>query len=316
MADRMVSCVQCGSPLAYPSASFCSFCGDAVVRIPKSPFQSGLARWIALTLIISFVAEVVGYEIVGEAGGYLGFLVLALAITWLMTKRKISFSALAGKLPTGYNWWPVLLMAVGLLVYADGAIIIVMVALSKLDPQSTDELLFETFSESHLHFFITAVILAPIFEEILFRGLLFSRLARKWGMTVGIIASSVIFGILHLEFVLGAFVIGVVMCALYVRTGTLLVPMALHAVYNLSVWLLTVAELDSEIVYTSPEYWSDYAFEGLIAMVIGAPIVFMLLGKWWPSESDRLPYELNESGAYNLDGSDSGGGRVEESSQP
>lgn len=313
MADVIGNCVQCGTPLAYPSASFCSSCGAAVNQKPKSPLQFGLARWIGLALIISFVVDAIGYEILGDSGGYLGFVVLALAIAALLKTRRISLSSLVGRLPTEYNWWPILLMAVGLIVYADGALIIVMVALSKLDAQSTEELIFETVSGSRLHFFVLAVILAPIFEETLFRGLLFSRLTHKWGMTTGIIVSSAIFGLLHFEFVLGAFVIGVVMCALYIKTRTLLVPIGLHAIYNLSIWLLTFAELEPDATYTSPEYWSDYAFEGLVAMVIGAPIVFMLLGRWWPSRGALLPYDANQTDVTKLEVTEPVSGEITES---
>ena len=46
----------------------------------------------------------------------------------------------------------------------------------------------------------TAVVLAPLAEEVYFRGLLMGWLARHWGMRPAILVSSLAFGLLHLKF--------------------------------------------------------------------------------------------------------------------
>lgn len=45
--------------------------------------------------------------------------------------------------------------------------------------------------------FISAVILAPLTEEFLFRGIFLHRFSNKWGITAGIIVSSLLFGLAH-----------------------------------------------------------------------------------------------------------------------
>jgi MFS family permease len=136
------------------------------------------------------------------------------------------------------------------------------------------------------------VVLAPIIEETIFRGLLFSRLTKKWGMTRAMIVSSVLFGLLHPDPV-GKFVFGFVACVLYVHTQTLILPIVLHALHNGIVFAFTFVESDGGLAYSSPDYWGQFAYEGLVAMLVASPVVFMLLGRWWPSRGTQLPYETN-----------------------
>ena len=115
------------------------------------------------------------------------------------------------------------------------------------------------------------------------------------------IVSSLAFGLLHLDLI-GALVFGVTACVLYVRTRTLLVPMTLHALNNLIAWAFMFAGEGGEMDTASPEFLAQYAYQGLIAMMLGAPIVFTLLGRWWPSRGTPIPYEVKipaaSSGAF------------------
>ena len=78
---------------------------------------------------------------------------------------------------------------------------------------------------------VGAVVLAPAIEELLFRGVLLNCWAAKWSVGTAVVASSIAFGILHGNPV-GITVAGLVMAVLYLRTGTLLVPIAFHAANN------------------------------------------------------------------------------------
>ncbi len=85
--------------------------------------------------------------------------------------------------------------------------------------------------------FISLVFIAPIIEEIAFRGMLLHRWAQKWGLIKAIIMSSLLFGIVHPD-PIGAIAFGIGMCILYLRTQSLLVPIICHAANNLGVWLI------------------------------------------------------------------------------
>ncbi|MGM0898218.1 MAG: CPBP family intramembrane glutamic endopeptidase [Bacillota bacterium] len=78
---------------------------------------------------------------------------------------------------------------------------------------------------------LTLVILAPIVEEFVFRGVFLTRIAAKTSMWGGILISSLMFGVLHLDFV-GSFLFGIIASLLYLRTGNLLLPILFHMLNN------------------------------------------------------------------------------------
>jgi membrane protease YdiL (CAAX protease family) len=81
--------------------------------------------------------------------------------------------------------------------------------------------------------FILAVVAAPIFEEFIFRGLIFGGLRRSMGVAGAVLASAAIFAIVHPPVsVIPVFGLGIVTALVYERTRLLIGPMAAHAVYN------------------------------------------------------------------------------------
>ena len=83
--------------------------------------------------------------------------------------------------------------------------------------------------------FIMAVVMAPIFEEIVFRGIIQKGLINKGMKPMNAIwISSLIFGIVHgnpWQFV-GAVLLGFVLGLVYYKTKSLLMPILLHAFNN------------------------------------------------------------------------------------
>lgn len=95
---------------------------------------------------------------------------------------------------------------------------------------------------------VAAVLLAPIAEELLFRGLLYRALRVSRSVGAAALLSSAPFAVVHLEVVLSQplalvalLVVGVVLALVYERTGGLLVPVALHAGYNATALAAAVA---------------------------------------------------------------------------
>lgn len=88
-------------------------------------------------------------------------------------------------------------------------------------------------------FFINICILAPIWEELLFRGILLRRFTLKWSPQKSIIISSVIFGIIHLNpiNIVFAFALGCVLGYAYLKTKNIVVPMLLHSFSNFLAFL-------------------------------------------------------------------------------
>jgi len=81
-----------------------------------------------------------------------------------------------------------------------------------------------------------AVIAAPIFEEFIFRGLIFGGLRRTLGAGAAVLASAAIFALVHPPAsVIPVFVLGLAAALVYARTRMLAASMITHALYNASV---------------------------------------------------------------------------------
>jgi membrane protease YdiL (CAAX protease family) len=105
-------------------------------------------------------------------------------------------------------------------------------ATMKIDPGSEERL---ALSARGFALLIFAVVVAPVLEELLFRGFLYRAFERDWGWIPALVATSVIFGIYH-PFFLNAFVFSLVLVCLLRRTGSLRATVAVHAFSNLVFW--------------------------------------------------------------------------------
>ncbi|MGC5196416.1 CPBP family glutamic-type intramembrane protease [Aphanothece microscopica] len=83
-------------------------------------------------------------------------------------------------------------------------------------------------------FAITAVVLAPLFEETLFRGVLLPVLGRSWGGGVAVVVSAVIFGVAHLSIgeLAPLVVLGLGLGWLRLQGGRLGSCVLMHALWN------------------------------------------------------------------------------------
>ena len=77
-------------------------------------------------------------------------------------------------------------------------------------------------------------IIAPFAEEFFFRGMLYTWLDRSLGKTPGILISSLVFGALHGDLVIGtvAFALGILLAWSYERSKSLWAAFIIHAINN------------------------------------------------------------------------------------
>lgn len=91
--------------------------------------------------------------------------------------------------------------------------------------------------------FLTLVVLAPIAEELLFRGYLYGKLRRWVSIWLAAVMTSVVFGIVHGQWNVGVdvFVLSLVMCGLREMTGSIWAGILLHMLKNgLAFYLLFI----------------------------------------------------------------------------
>ena len=106
-----------------------------------------------------------------------------------------------------------------------------------------EEQLFQGMASTSIANTVTVCVLAPILEEMLFRGIILRAFLQRYSRGTAIGASALIFGVAHLniyQFVI-AFLLGTLAGWLYERSRSLVAPIALHGFYNTAVTYLAAS---------------------------------------------------------------------------
>lgn len=100
--------------------------------------------------------------------------------------------------------------------------------------QQSIQFFIHTDTWNRIILLIIAVIIAPIAEECLFRGILLPLLARRFGPWTGLIISSLAFAVLHndLGTLPALFIMAIALSLACIRTRSLLVPILMHMIFN------------------------------------------------------------------------------------
>lgn len=112
---------------------------------------------------------------------------------------------------------------------------------------------------------LSAVVLAPLLEEVVFRGYITSGLQYAYGPITAWFISSLIFGIAHGDIApaINATFCGLVLGFYYMRYRSLMLVIMLHSMNNLTASFLSTVDLDqtpiSDILGGGKLYWGIYA---------------------------------------------------------
>ncbi len=316
-------CGSCGTRLApgavatHPAGSLE---GPTVARKEPNPFERikfrSLFFWELVSIPVAlgiFGVVIAVYDLdsddptvvsVGLSSWFYGSILLW--VGWQFARRNVEMGRIVGRLPRGYNWWPVIGVLVATMLFSLGSAQVVLYGVSLVAPEllegALEADLFGAASESSspgLYVFtvvLTLVVAAPVVEELLFRGILLHRWSLKWSLGWGIVASSVVFGVGHDLSLVGLSMFGVVASLLYIRTRTLLVPMAFHMLNNgaVTAWVLIVEGVQRISGEPAPPYTIEQVQEGLglgiILVVISAPALVYFVWKNWPRADVSAPY--------------------------
>jgi membrane protease YdiL (CAAX protease family) len=126
--------------------------------------------------------------------------------------------------------------------------------------------------------FIFLVIVAPITEELLFRGVMLNGFLPRYGKTKAILASGFLFGIIHLLpwQVLPAFALGLLFAWWTVETRSLWPALIAHAATNAFAFFQSASQESTEIfqVVDQPVWLTLLGILLLVAGTLGAAAVF------------------------------------------
>jgi len=189
----------------------------------------------------------------------------AVIFTVLMHAKRMSYADLFHATTTSVKATAALLVPLVLLLIP--ALVLVATTLtdmlvSVLPLSRWEEQTFERMAANNLPSIVATCLLAPMLEEMLFRGIVLRSFLHQYPRSRAILASAFFFGLAHLniyQFVV-AFMLGVVAGWLYERSRSLIPCIALHGFYNSTLVVLDMAAQGSDV---APEPEVSVLFWGL-----------------------------------------------------
>jgi len=108
---------------------------------------------------------------------------------------------------------------------------------------------FKKITTNDYSLVILAAIIAPIFEEIIVRGIILEGLLNKYKPLTAIIISSFIFGIIHLDIpqIINATLLGILLGVIYYKTRSLILCISAHMLNNVLAFIILYTRLPFNI---------------------------------------------------------------------
>jgi membrane protease YdiL (CAAX protease family) len=215
-------------------------------RVPLwSPFAVALVAFVLASIAYAVIAGVAGLsadDASESPGPVLGAtfvqdaLLVGGAVLAIGLGVKHGVAAALGLRAT--RFWP----AVGWAACVMGAFWLasgILLALFGEPPEQeiTEEIKSEDAALALAGYVTITCLVAPIAEEVFFRGFLFPVLKARAGVVWGVVITGALFSVVHalgspVEALVVLFVLGAGLCLLYLRTGSLLPCIGLHALNN------------------------------------------------------------------------------------
>jgi len=168
---------------------------------------------------------------------YIVTLALVIGVPWLIKKRRVNQSDIGlTRLP---SWVDILITPAGLIVYFILSSLLILLATHVLPWFDVNQIQDTGFRQlngqyEYILAFVTLVVIAPVAEEILFRGYLYGKLKKFVPIWVAILATSILFGSIHgaWNLAIDTFALSIVLCLLRESTGNIWASILLHMTKN------------------------------------------------------------------------------------
>ncbi|PGM96797.1 CPBP family intramembrane glutamic endopeptidase [Bacillus cereus] len=273
-----------------------------------NPFQTMRARYFLIVFALLILIARSSNELLESTfhiqnSSFINMLIFyILPIIWIFygyRKHRVSFSLFINRNET-FNLVQVLYIAIMLCIFSYGYLILYMYSFAWITPDFIMNVLHEPIIDStggYVYQFIMVVFIAPIVGEFVFRLFLLQRFAAKWGTSIAMVVVALLFACLHVDF-LGAVVFSIVLSIVYIRTKSLLMPIAIHMLNN--AFVIGASFLVSREEIMSFADFSNYTtfFPGLIIFMTGLNLVLIFLfvnRKYWSKEVPVIYAEKEKS---------------------
>ncbi|MCF6357598.1 MAG: CPBP family intramembrane metalloprotease [Draconibacterium sp.] len=137
--------------------------------------------------------------------------------------------------------------------------------------------------------FLKVAVIAPIVEELIFRGLILQGFRRNYNGFIAVLMSALLFALFHLnpwQFP-ATFILGLLLGWLVLRTNSILLAILGHSINNALV-LLTITYWES--IQLHPIYLmekKDFYFTSVLVVLGSAVIIYLLSIVWWKKKSSQ-----------------------------
>ena len=231
---------------------------------------------------------------------YAGHVVLGIFILTVARHVRLDWGSFLGRVPDKRLAGALLLLYVALWILSGALSFLVFYPLSLqfpgfvtwwyIDYPAVVVTDFESFLVlPNILSFASLTILTPVIEEVLFRGFLLHRWAHKYGPGKAVLMSSILFGVMHPDIVSATF-FGIAMSVLYLRTGSLIAAIIVHAVWNSVHWIIEYYHLATRGLgyrYSLQEFQDGWIY-GVVYVVLSIAIVCIYVSR----TSDRHTWKL------------------------
>ena len=208
----------------------------------------GVITWFGVSYaeshqkIITFISFIVGQS-----------LMVVPLIVFLKFKKLPLFHSIRFKILKCSTIKPIILFSTGLIILSDEVDRIIQLFVPT--PEYVLDLNYLLKPDSFLGatlLFIAVVILAPLGEEIVFRGFLQQILEKHWkDITQAILFTSLIFSLIHMNpyWFVQIYFLGIILGFLAWKTKSILAPLILHSLNNSMALLLSSLDLQQNNFY-------------------------------------------------------------------
>lgn len=224
-------------------------------RIIRRGKVVGLLLWVivgfavaqGIVVLVLLLARQLGYPLEGINSAlpqaifasvvYILTLAIVLGVPWLLKKSTTSKQELGlTRLP---SWLDLGLAPAGFVIYMLATTVLTALAaviVPNFDLNQVQETGFANLVYRYelILAFVTLVIVAPLAEEILFRGYLYGKLRKYLPIWAAVLLTSVLFGVVHGQWnvAVDVFALSLVLCSLREITGSIWAGVLLHLLKN------------------------------------------------------------------------------------
>ena len=189
----------------------------------------------------------------------------------------------------------------------------ILYSLSFIFPQYVENFLNQKYATTIVgwaFFAISALLFAPVIEELIFRGIVLQKITVVKNINRALFISAISFALIHFRFdIFSLFIHAIIFAILYLKTKQLAYPILCHFFYNLiavvrSIYNYFFSNINPDVKITVVEYQQQFLEDWkwcVLFLALSVPYLCYFIYKNYPRNYDieKLPYYANQQQSSN-----------------